>query len=418
MIEVVRAALSFACMRIRDTQLTEVASSMTLTTLLSLVPLLAVSLAVFAAFPSFADSRQALETMVFESFLPEQYRETIVAAIREFSNHASGLGAFGLGGLALTALLLIDKFFVTVNCIFKVRSMRPWSQRAVLYWAILTLAPFLIGISLTLSTQAIRLAAGHAEGLLPGWMIVVFQLLLQGVGYAVLYKLVPNCWVPFGHALIGGMTVAVAGQVVKEGFEFYVTSGTLTSIYGAFVAFPVFLLWLYVTWLLVFAGAAVTATIPLLTSGRYRDSYRPGNDFLTGVALLRVLTGAKAAGLASVPVSVLADKVDSYPEAVNRILGRLADAGYCGELKTDRHVRGEWALLCDPSVKTLREALYALLIDPDNTLVQPDRAAQRREEGMLFGWWRTFVFDSVIDRPLSDFLSDQQNEEKRAEVKA
>ena len=158
--------------------------------------------------------------MVFESFLPEQYRGTIVEYIREFSTHASGLGAFGLGGLALTALLLIDKFFVTVNRIFKVRSMRPWSQRAVLYWAILTLAPTLIALSLTLSTQAIRLAQGHAEGWLPGWMIVVCQLLLQGIGYAVLYKLVPNCWVPFRHALIGGMIVAIAGQIVKEGFEF------------------------------------------------------------------------------------------------------------------------------------------------------------------------------------------------------
>ena len=160
MIDVARALLGFAGMRMKDTQLQEVASSMTLTTLLSLIPLLAVSLAAFAAFPSFAEYRQELEAMVFNSFLPPQESETIVEYIRQFSAHASGLGIFGLAGLALTALLLIDKFFVTVNRIFKVRRMRPWSQRAVLYWAILTLAPTLIALSLTLSTHTIRLTLG------------------------------------------------------------------------------------------------------------------------------------------------------------------------------------------------------------------------------------------------------------------
>lgn len=412
MIDVARALLGFAGMRMKDTQLQEVASSMTLTTLLSLIPLLAVSLAAFAAFPSFAEYRQELEAMVFNSFLPPQESETIVEYIRQFSAHASGLGIFGLAGLALTALLLIDKFFVTVNRIFKVRRMRPWSQRAVLYWAILTLAPTLIALSLTLSTHTIRLTLGHSDGSFPGWIIAIFQILLQGVGYAALYKLVPNCWVPFRHALVGGMIVAIAGSIVREGFEIYVTSGTLSTIYGAFVALPVFLLWLYLTWFLVFSGAAITATIPLLTSGRYLDSYRAGNDFLTGVALLRVLTGAKAAGLPSVPVQVLADEVDSYPEQVNRILGKLGDAGYCGELKTSRHAKGEWALLCDPEKTTLRDALCVLLIDQNNTLVQPERPSLRREAGLLFFWWRSFIFDKSIDRPLSAFLEDEEEERR------
>lgn len=66
--------------------------------------------------------------------LPQQYTETIVTYLRNFTDHASGLGIFGLAGLAVTALLLIDKFFVTVNRIYQVRRMRPWGQRALLYW--------------------------------------------------------------------------------------------------------------------------------------------------------------------------------------------------------------------------------------------------------------------------------------------
>ena len=182
--------------------------------------------------------------------------------LKLFSDHASGLGAFGLAGLSLTALLMIDKFFVTVNRIFKVRRMRPWTQRAMIYWALLTLGPVGIALSITLTTQAIRIAAGSTEVSLPGWVFVFFQIFLQTFAYAVLFKLVPNCKVPFAHALIGGLFVAITGQIVKEGFEIYITAGTLSSIYGAFVAFPVFLLWLYIAWILVFAGAAVTAAIP------------------------------------------------------------------------------------------------------------------------------------------------------------
>ena len=120
-----RNLTGFFFARLEDTQIKEVASSMTLTTLLSLIPLLAVSLAVFAAFPTFASSRAALEAMILESFLPPQYSEQIVHYLQVFMTQASGLGIFGLAGLAVTALLLIDKFFVTLNSIFKVRRMRP-----------------------------------------------------------------------------------------------------------------------------------------------------------------------------------------------------------------------------------------------------------------------------------------------------
>ena len=297
LIDLCRTLLRFAGARMKDAQLQEVASSMTLTTLLSLVPLLAVSLAVFAAFPTFESTRQSLEDAIFNSFLPPQYSETILEYLRSFTSHASGLGVFGIAGLSLTGLLLIDKFFVTVNRIFKVRELRPWPQRALIYWAMLTLGPVVIALSMTISTKALRMAAGVVEtdpGSMPMWVLTLIQIAVQSIGYGALFKFVPNCRVPTSHALTGGLVVALAGLVVRECFEIYVTKGTLSSIYGAFVAFPVFLLWLYVTWFLVFSGAAITATIPLLTSGRFADSYRLGNEFLTGVALLRLLVAARA----------------------------------------------------------------------------------------------------------------------------
>lgn len=404
--ETVRALAGFATARMREANLVEVASSMTLTTLLSLVPLMAVSLAVFAAFPSFADARAALEDAVLTSFLPTEQSETIVRYIKEFSSHASGLGVFGLAGLSLTALLMIDKLFVTMNRIFKVRRMRPWSQRALLYWAILTLAPLVIALSITLSTQAIRLASGAAPaGVLPTWVYVFFQTVLQTFGYALLFKYVPNCRVPFLHALAGGVFVAVAGLVVREGFELYVTAGTLSSIYGAFVAVPIFLLWLYLAWLLVFSGAAIAATIPLLTSGRFSDSYRPGNDFLTAVAMLRVLTLARAQGGAAMTAAEIADEVDSYPQAVENLLVRLAAAGYAGEVpREEARAPAAWALVCDPSKKTLRDVFRTLLVDGANTLVRP-KGLRAEAEGMLGGWFAELERSTALDTPLESLFA-------------
>lgn len=404
LIDTISALTGFACARMRETHLQEVASSMTLTTLLSIVPLLAVSLAVFAAFPGFADTRQALEDALLTSFVPEQQGEEILRYIRLFSEHASGLGAFGIVGLLVTSLMMINKFFVTVSRIFRVRRMRPWPQRAMIYWALLTLGPACIALSMTLTTQAVRIAAGVTDGGLPSWAISAFQVLLQTIAYGVLFRLVPNCRVEIPHALAGGLFVALAGQIVKVGFEVYVTGGTLGSIYGAFVAFPVLLLWFYISWLLVFAGAAVTATIPQLTSGRFQDSYRLGNDFLTGVALLRELVVARAAGNPVVTEERLARAADTWPQAADLILARLAEHDYCAPvMENARRGSPGWALLCDPEKKTLRDAAAALLLDPRNGLVLPEDAkhsGKRSGPGPLYAWFHSSRNESLLDRPL------------------
>ena len=275
----VRRLMRFARDRVAEIDIAEVASSMALATLLAIVPVLALSLALFAAFPSFADSRKALEDFIVSGFLPAQYSELLINYLRDFATHAAGLTTFGLAGLAVTALLLIDKLFVTVNRIFKVRVMRPWVQRTLIYWALMTVGPVAVALSVTLTGRAAAAALSGIDSETGGFPFSLGQILLQGFGFAVLYKYIPNCRVPAAHALIGGFTAALAGFVVKFGFEYYVTAGTLTNIYGAFVALPVLILWIYVAWFLFFAGAAVTATIPKLTAGRYMTATAPATTF-------------------------------------------------------------------------------------------------------------------------------------------
>ena len=398
--------MRFVADRAAEIELAEVASSMALTTLLAIVPVLALSIAVFAAFPSFADARQTLEEFIWSSFLPEQYSTQLVTYLRDLAGHAAGLTTFGIAGLALTALLMIDKLFVTVNRIFKVRRMRPWPQRAIIYWALITIGPIALTLSLTMTG---RLAAMALEGVnsgASGFLYNLGQIVLQGVSFALIYKFVPNCRVQTSHAMAGGFLVVLFGQFVKQGFEYYVTAGTLTSIYGAFVAIPVLILWIYVAWFLFFAGAAVTATIPKLTAGRFMDSFRTGNDFLTGLVMLRELVLMRLAGeVPMLSTEELCDAADVYPEAAERILATLAAAGYVTLATDERRLRVQcWVLVADTQKVGLRRAFEAFAIDGRNTLVLPrskNTAKSGEAAGSLAGWWESMRAADALNTPMA-----------------
>ncbi len=396
---------AFLSARLRETHVPEVASSMTLTTLLSIVPILAVSLAVFSAFPSFADTRAALESMLFESFLPAQYSEVIVGYLRDFSLHASGLGFFGLVGLTITSLMLINKLFTTINSIFGVREPRAWVQRLLLYWALLTLGPLAAAFSLTVSTQVLRAAAQGIEAGLLTQVLVYAQGGLQTIAYALLFRLVPNCFVRWSHALVGGLFVVLANSLVRIGFEHYVSAGTMGNIYGAFVALPVLMLWIYIGWYLIFFGASVTATMPLFTSGRFRDTYRAGNRFLTGVALLKVLYEEREALRPVVSLSHLCARVGTHPQMARDILTALAAAGYCVESASGANNKTpDWTLVADAERTTLMGALEALLLDGRNELVVGE-PKHHHEEGLLRAWYQALTQSPALSAPLSVSLT-------------
>lgn len=404
-----RTLLRFAADRARENDLTEVTSTMALATLTAIVPVLALSLAAFSAFPGFAGARQALEDLIVMSLLPEQYSEQLLGYISQFTSHAAGLTTFGLLGLAVTAFLLIDKLFVTLNRIFKVTAPRPWFQRVLIYWALMTVGPLAVAVSLTMTGHY---AAMALEGIDPGVSKTLYnvgQVFLQAFGFAVIYKFVPACRVHFSHALVGGSVVSVCGLVVKQLFGMWVTAGTLTNIYGAFVAIPVFVLWVYVAWYLFFAGAAIAATIPKLTAGRFLDYYRPGNEFLTALAMLRELVHLRLRQKRPIlDVEELCDAADTYPEAAERILSRLAEAGYVAPVTTEAGGRTqEWVLVADSQKTTLLRAFEFFAVSGGNSLVSSKMqrlAGKDGAVGILADWWKQFSTNEALNRPMAQLF--------------
>ncbi len=402
-----KTLMRFVRDRALEIDLAEVSSSMALATLLAIVPVLALSIAVFAAFPSFAESRQMLEEFIWSSFLPEQYSNQLIGYLRDLAGHAAGLTTFGIAGLAVTALLLIDKLFVTVNRIFRVSRLRPWTQRALIYWALLSIGPLAVGLSLTMTGKVAAMALDGVDPGMSGFLYSTGQVMLQWLCFALIYKLVPNCRVPMSHALLGGFLVVVFGQIVKQGFEYYVTAGTLTNVYGAFVALPVLVLWIYVAWFLFFAGAAITATIPKLTAGRFMDQYKEGNDFLTGLVMLKALVAKRLEGVSPImSVDELCEAADTHPEAARRILSRLAFYDYVAVVNDETRPKIQcWVLVADSQKTTLMRAFEAFEINGTNSLVSHRKSDLNNPEtaaGELSDWWKLMREADALNRPMAE----------------
>jgi membrane protein len=393
-----RDVLAFAARRARDVRLAQVAGSLTFASTLSIVPLLAVALSVFAAFPLFAEYRLAIEKTLLRELLPPQISATILRYLQDFTANAAGLTAWGLAFLGVTALLMIHTVDRVLNDIWKVQARRSVVARVVVYWTLLTLGPLVIGASLSATSYVLALS-GAPLSRAPGFLRTALDWLpfvIGGLALAALYVLVPNRKVEWHDALIGGFVASALGEALSWGFGLYIRTGTLAGIYGAFSAVPLFLLWVYLSWYALLFGAAIAATAPALRSTRFADERRAGNRFLTAVALLRTLLQARQQGLddGRLPVAALARAVRFAEDGVERLLAELEKLNYVSRL--DGAHAGKWLLSCDAGEATLLPLFTRLVIDPANSLLAAQPALGRwLDDGLGAGW---------LQRPLASVL--------------
>jgi membrane protein len=402
-----REVALFAFRRGREVRLQQVASSLTFTTLLSIVPLFAVGLAIFSAFPLFADFRDALQSLVSKT-LPPQISTTVLGYIGEFAEQAARLTAAGLVALAFTAVMMIMTVDHALNDIWQVRVQRPFGQRVLIYWALLTLAPVLIGASLSASSYVWSPSPAELRRipwLLRG-LLDYAPVMLSGLAYSALYVFVPNRAVRWRDALIGGFVAAILAELLKVGYAFFIARGSVRSIYGAFAALPLFLLWMYLSWYVLLFGAAITATLPRLRATRFSDELRAGNGFVTALALVRQLLDARRADRPAVGAQTLAMKARTDVVDCERLLETLERLGYVRRLLAPRRrdESSEWLLSCDPARMSLRPMFERFAIDPANLLIGLNREGLG---ALLTGWLNR---DEWINAPLETSLPALQPE--------
>jgi membrane protein len=205
-----------------------------------------------------------LRSFVMNNMLPESV-DAISIYAEQFSENAARLTAVGIAFLGVTALLLMLTIDHAFNAIWRVSRPRPLLQRILVYWTVLTVGPMFVGASLSLTSYLITLSFGMVDEV-PGMEFAVLRfapVVLTTTAFALLYFTVPNCPILKRDALTGGIAAGAGFEVMKHGFGFYVTHiPTYKVIYGAFAAVPIFLLWIYLSWLIVIGGAVLVAALP------------------------------------------------------------------------------------------------------------------------------------------------------------
>ncbi len=237
----------------------EEAASLSYTSLLAMVPLLAVIFGVISAFPVFSQFSGKLQSFIFDNFMPAT-GEQIETYMNTFLESVSSLTLPGTIMLIITALLLMFRIEVAFNHIWRVDRARTLTNRVVMYWAVLTLGPILIGAAIALSAQNIFAALGIKGDIAPGWHAAGI-FILSWLVFTMMFVLVPNRRVQFRDAVVGAFLSAVLFEVAKSGFVAYVSNANYTVIYGALATVPIFLFWLYIVWTVVLFGASLAASL-------------------------------------------------------------------------------------------------------------------------------------------------------------
>jgi membrane protein len=246
-----------------DDQITVNAGYLAYVTLLSLVPLIAVGVAIFSAFPGFESTRMEIESFLFTNFVPTS-TDVIREHISSFASNANQMTAVGIGFLAAIALLLIRNVDATLNRIWRIKKKRPMMISFAVYWMVLSLGPVLLGASIGVTSYIVSLVSFADQGI-PGFSGFLLKLLPYGismVGFIMLYTLVPNTRVSFRAAIPGAFFAALLFELTKKGFALYISHfPSYEVIYGAVATIPILFVWVYLSWVVVLLGAEFTACI-------------------------------------------------------------------------------------------------------------------------------------------------------------
>ncbi|WP_019451767.1 YihY family inner membrane protein [Cupriavidus sp. BIS7] len=395
----VRALARYALRRAGEDRLPQVSASLTFTTVLAVVPVLTVAFALLAAFPVFREFRGQIESFLFQNLIPGgNISDSVSRYIGQFSKSARGLTALGLGGLMVTSVLTMLTVEDALNAIWRVKRRRPFAQRVLVFWAVLTLGPVLIGASLSVSSYLISISMGYV-GNLPfgvGMLISVVPVLLSALAFAFLYMAVPYASVEWRDAIVAGIVAAVAFEIAKRGFGYFITHiPTYTAVYGTFAVFPLFLLWMYVSWLVTLLGATIAANLPVVRQGHWRRRTFAGSEFFDALGILYLLYRARDEVPRSVGELDMGRKLRMEADYLAGLLARLKAMHLVGKLQQDRG-QAHWALLCDPSQVTLRMLHDRLVL---NMARLPRTALAQQMQGVE-------VLRGILDNPQLDQTLD------------
>lgn len=361
--------LRFISRRFREDQCLQVAGSLTFTTLLSLVPLFTIALTVASAFPVFADISTRFKIMLLSNLVPDFAGKIITVYMRQFSDNAARLTALGvifLGATSIMTIFTVDRAF---NKIWRVKRQDGlFVRRLLIYWALLTIGPLLIGGSLSFSSWIWGSSRSYVNATFGSGLGLLALKLIPGlfalVAFTLIYQLVPRCYVPTRHAVIAAALATVAFLCTQSLFGLFIKHfNTYKLVYGAFATLPVFLLWLYLIWVIVLGGAVLCAAFGYWRDAAWQRPDEAGQRFVIAVQLLVLLEDAHQNG-ARVRTEDLRYRLQIGWDELYSTLEELRSAGLA-----QKSTSGGW-LLGRAAEKIMLAELFRLLVWPPAKLHQ------------------------------------------------
>lgn len=373
--------LALAWRRYSGDRCVRMAASLSYTSLLAIVPLGAIAFAMFQAFPVFDGVRENLMSMIFDNLLPDA-ASNIREHVNAFIGNTTGMTAAGIVGLGVTAVLLLNTIESALNTIFRVTTQRPLVPRLLVFWALITFGPILVGASISLATYLYALKEWVAvPGVAtPNFLLGTVPTLIFILALAMLYMIVPNRRVDPLGALIGAAVAGTLFGIVRKLFGLYMASSpTYSTIYGAVAVVPMFLVWMYVSWALVLFGAVMASVYgEWRTGGTVRGRTLEPKETLAGALhVMALLLAATRAG-GGVPRKSLRLETRLSDENLDRLLETLAKAQY-----VERTRDGDWVLVKDLELVTLYDMVAGLGLDLDAAVVTQDAEWARRLAAIL-----------------------------------
>lgn len=381
----------------------EAAAALTYTSLLALVPLLAVILGVLSAFPVFDYAVEQLQDFIFSNFVPAA-GDVIRDYIEMFVDRSAGLTGAGTLFLVVTAIILMSTIEKALNRIWRVTRLRRPSNRLVVYWAVLTLGPLLLGGSLGLTSYLAALpllAPEFVRGPLQSVLLVVTPFLVALAAFTLIFMVVPNRHVRFRHALAGAAFSALAFEISKRGFVFYVSNfPTYEKLYGALAAIPIFLVWIYVSWVVILLGASLAASLTTFSYRRADWHWEPRLYLLLTMRVIGHLWRAQRDGRGLSSAALLEREAAATHGELQQLLDRLDRTGW-----VQRDDNGDWFLAIDLEEATFGELYrsmpFVLPVGETDALPEPADDDRRLIEA-LNEIGRTA--GPVLERPLKSFV--------------
>jgi len=236
------------------------ASALAYASLLAIVPLVALGVSVFSSFHAFDVVAGRIRDMLLSNLLPTSHH-VVENYLGTIADRTTALSVFGIIGLLVTTTALLNTVEEAFNHIWRITRARPWLSKFTAFWATLTLAPVLIGASITITSYftalpILRDVTAHAVTLQKAPFLIPW--VMSSLALATVYMVLPNTRVPFRFAMSGGLIAGALFELAKDCFAFYVTNlAHYERLYGALGTLPVFLIWLYLIWVVVLMGSEI-----------------------------------------------------------------------------------------------------------------------------------------------------------------